>query len=103
MIKPESPKQSPARLGSPNQAPVERDQPKLHEAMRTILLRKKNRTAAFVAISIENQRNDLYRRPADGKHPNALQIRARAAKYHKLFKRIGGGEVQYIGPIPPAV
>ncbi len=87
----------------PHAALPERDQPSLHEVIRTILLRKKNRTASFITISNENQRNDLYRRPADGKHPNAVQIRARAAKYHKLFKRIGGGEVQYIGPIPPAV
>lgn len=88
------------QAASPNQAPPERDQPKLHEVIRTILLRKKNRTASFITISNENQRNDLYRRPTDGKHPNALQIRARAAKYHKLFKRIGGGEVQFIGPLP---
>jgi hypothetical protein len=79
---------------------MDRIQPTLHEAIRIILLAAKNRTATFVSISNENRRRDLYRRPQDGKHPNALQVRARAAKYHKLFKRIGNGEVQFVGPTP---
>jgi hypothetical protein len=93
MTKPASPKPTGA-----TQSGDERDQPKLHEAMRTILLTQKDHIWSFEALSMENRRRDLYRRPADGKYPNAIQIRARAAKYHKLFERIGGGGIKYIGP-----
>jgi hypothetical protein len=98
MIDPQSGKPAAATESSD-----ERDQPKLHEAMRTILLTHKDRILSFEAISRENRRRDLYRRPADGKYPNAIQIRARAAKYHKLFERIGGGEIKYIGPAAPVI
>lgn len=79
---------------------MERTQTTLHDAIRQILLTKKNFTSSYIGISNENQRRDLYCRP-DGLYPNALQIRARTAKYHKLFKRIGNGEVKYIGPTAP--
>jgi hypothetical protein len=81
-------------------AAMERVQPTMHEAIRDILLTKKNHTCTFVGISNENQRRDLYRRPQDGLYPNALQVRARTAKYHKLFKRLGNSEVKFIGPLP---
>ena len=81
---------------------MERTQPTMHDAIRQILLTKKNFTSSYIGISNENQRRDLYRRPQDGLYPNALQIRARTAKYHKLFKRIGNGEVKFIGPTGPS-
>ena len=75
---------------------MSREQPKLHEAMRMILLDQPDRTAEYLYLARENRRRDLYRRPKDGEHPAAAQIRARARQYEPRgwFKCLGGGSAR---------
>ena len=87
MTTPASPKPAGA-----NQSGDERDQPKLHEAMRTILLTQKDHTGSFEAVSRENRRKDIYRRPADGKYPNAIQIRAERRNTTSCLKESAAGK-----------
>lgn len=76
-----------------------RPQPKLHEAMQTILMAQSNRTASIRFIAEENARRDLYRQArGDGVHPSANQISARVRRYRDRLDSVGRGVVQYIGP-----
>jgi hypothetical protein len=67
-----------------------RKQPKLHEAMRAILLEQPNHTATVQRLRDENARLDLYRME-DGSHPPPDQFRARARQYPNEFEIVRAG------------
>ena len=78
-----------------------RNQPKLHEAMRTILLDHRDRSATLQELSRENAQRDLYRKEkGGGSHPPAHQFRSRARhpKYRSLLDFLPPNVIRYIGP-----
>jgi hypothetical protein len=74
-----------------------RKQPKLHEAMRTILLEQPSHTATLQMLSDENSRRDLYRMSkGDGPTPRPDQFRLRTLHYPE-FEFLPPDKVRYVG------
>jgi HTH-type transcriptional regulator/antitoxin HigA len=66
----------------------------LHEAIRIVLLGRKNHTATTVEISEEIQQRGLFVRPKDSEPAKAKQINARAKKYPDMFEFVQPGVVR---------
>lgn len=74
-----------------------RNQPTLHEAMRTILLDQPGQTATLQTLSEENIRLDLYRQDSgDGPHPLPIQFKLRTFD-HPEFEFSEPDKVRYVG------
>jgi hypothetical protein len=74
---------------------MRREQPKLHEAMRTILATEPEHTATLDRLSEENARLDLYRK-RDGAHPRPHQFKLRTLHYEQ-FEFLPPDRVRYVG------
>ncbi|MFI5088878.1 MAG: hypothetical protein ACHP7P_02315 [Terriglobales bacterium] len=68
----------------------------LHEAMRSVLLRRKNFTATTSEISEEIEQNGLYTRK-DGEPARAKQVNSRVRQYPALFEFVAPGIVRLVG------
>jgi predicted transcriptional regulator len=58
----------------------------LHDAMVDVLRRHGNAWMTATEIAREIAADDLWRRPTDGDHPPASQVRARARQYADVFQ-----------------
>ena len=64
---------------------------RLHEAIVACMVRERKFTMGTAELAMLNARLDLFRRPKDGKHPEAWQVflRANQRGYRWLFKVTG--------------
>lgn len=81
---------------------VARQQPKLHQAMQSILLDQPAQTATMHFLAKENRVRDLYRTAnGDGPHPSANQFGSRA-RHYKDFQVLPDGRLKFIRMCEPS-